>query len=30
MFSGSVCLFCCSQTGRLVMGIYKVLTDTGM
>jgi len=27
-FQGLVCLFCCSQIGRLILGIYKSLTDT--
>jgi hypothetical protein len=30
IFPGSVCLFCCSQIGRLILGIYTSLTDTWM
>ncbi len=30
IFPGSVCLFCCSQIGRLILGIYKSSTDTWM
>ncbi len=30
IFPGSVCIFCCSQIGRLIMGVYKSLTDTWM
>ncbi len=30
IFLGSVCLFCCSQIARLILGIYKLLTDTWM
>ncbi len=30
IFPGSVCLFCCSQIGRPVLGIYKSFTDTWM
>jgi hypothetical protein len=28
--TGSVCLFCCSQIGRPILGIYKSLIDTLM
>jgi hypothetical protein len=28
VFPGLVCLFCCSQIGQLILGIYKSLTDT--
>jgi hypothetical protein len=28
VFPGSVCLFCCSQIGRPILGKYKLLTDT--
>ncbi len=28
IFSGSVCLLCCSQIGGPILGIYKSLTDT--
>jgi hypothetical protein len=28
IFPESVCLFCCSQIGRPILGIYKSLTDT--
>ena len=27
IFPGSACLFCCSQIGRPILGIYKSLTD---
>ncbi len=27
IFPGSVCLFCCGQIGRPIVGIYKSLTD---
>ncbi len=30
VFPGSICLFCYSQIGRLILGIYKSLTDTWM
>jgi len=30
IFPGSVCLFCCSQIGRLILEIYKLLTDAWM
>jgi hypothetical protein len=30
IFPGSVCLFCCSQICRLILGIYESLTDTWM
>ncbi len=30
IFPGSVCLFCCSQIGRPILGIYKSLTETWM
>ncbi len=30
IFPGMVCLFCCSQIYRPILGIYKSLTDTGM
>ncbi len=28
IFPGSVCLFCCSQIGRPILGIYNSLADT--
>ncbi len=28
IFPGSVCLFCCSQIGKPILGIYKSLTST--
>jgi hypothetical protein len=30
MFPRTVCLFCCSQIGRPIMGLYKSLTDIWM
>ncbi len=30
IFPGLGCLLCCSQIGRLILGIYKSLTDTWM
>ncbi len=30
MYLWAICLFCCSQRGRLILGIYKLPTDTGM
>jgi hypothetical protein len=30
IFPGSVCLFCCSQICRPILGIYKLSTDTWM
>ncbi len=30
LFAGSVCLFCCSQINRPILGIYKSLADTWM
>jgi hypothetical protein len=28
IFPGSICLFGCSKIGRLILGIYKSLTET--